>query len=81
MTDSPSGSSDADDPGSETRSHRLHALFEDVTGTTEVVTEQEATASSRDVDGETTTLSEDVRTTMTDDGLTDTIDDPEMGPE
>lgn len=80
MTDPPSRSSDTDDPGSETRCHQLNALFEDVTGTTEVVTEQEATASSRDVDGETTTLSEDVRTTVTDDGLTDAIDDPEMGP-
>lgn len=81
MTDPPQRPNETDDPASETRSRQLHTLFEDVTGTTELVTEQESSAASRDVHAAATTLSEYVQNAMSDDGLTDTIDDPEMGPE
>lgn len=81
MTDPPQRPHDPEDPAPETRSRPLHTLFEDVTGTTEVVAEQESSASSRDLDEATATLSEDVQAVMTDDGLTDTIDEPEVGPE
>lgn len=62
----------------ETRSRPLHTLFEDVTGTTEVVAEQESAASSRDIDEATTTLSKYVQTVLMDDGLKNTIDEPDM---
>lgn len=81
MTDPRQRPNDTDDPAAETRSSPLRTLFEDVTRTTEVVDEQESVAASRDIDATTRTLSEYVQTVMTDDGLTDTIDEPARGPE
>lgn len=51
----------------------LQRLFEDVTGTEEVVDEQEPDASSRDATDEPE-LSSDAM----DDGLTEAIDDPDV---
>lgn len=80
MTDPPQRPNESDNPVPKTRSRPLPTTFEDVTGTTEVVAEQESPASARDIDEATTALSEYVQTVMTNDGLGDSIDEPEMGP-
>ena len=61
------------------RHERFLALFTEVTGTDELVDEQESMESTRLVDDTTTALSEYVMVAMSDDGLIDTIDEPERG--
>lgn len=59
------------------RRERLLAVFKDVTGADELVVTQEEMNSSRVIDETTTSLSNYVTATMTDDGLTDAIDESE----
>lgn len=60
MPDPPQRQSKIDEPVGEPRSGPLHALFEDVTGSAEIVADQEPSASTRDDDA-TTALSEYVK--------------------
>ena len=63
----------------ETRADRLRTLFVDVTGTDEVVVEQNVDFPSRDVDDDAVSISTYVAAVTKNDGLTDTIDDPDLG--
>lgn len=56
------------------------SLFLDVAGTEELVDEQEEQDVSRDVDEDTASLSSYVTSVAKEDGLVDTIDEPESGP-
>lgn len=68
---------DGGEESTDLQQRRLQTLFVDVTGTEEVVDEQEETDSSRPVDGDATAVSEYVTTVLSEDGLSDTIDDPD----
>lgn len=64
---------------SKARADRLRTLFVDVTGTDEIVVEQNVEFPSRDVDDDTVSMSTYVAAVTKNDGLTDTIDDPDLG--
>lgn len=68
---------DGGEESADLKQRRLQTLFVDVTGTEEVVDEQEEADSSRPVDGSATAVSEYVTTVISEDGLSDTIDDPD----
>lgn len=71
-TESVSDSFDAD---ASAEQGRLRALFVDVTGTEEVVTERESTAGSRYLENAATGVSAYVTDIARNDGLADTVDD------
>lgn len=70
------GGRDLDGDG-DTRQCGLCELFVDVTGVEEVVDGQETGPSKRSVDTDTASLAETVTAVARDDGLTDTIDEPD----
>lgn len=64
----------------EADANRFQALFLDVTGTEEVVEEQASTAATRYVDADTASAAARAATAAREDGLTETIDEPDDSP-
>lgn len=73
------GGADDEREAEETEEGGYRSLFLDVAGTTELVDEQEEQDVSRDVDDDTASLSSYVASVAKEDGLVDTIDEPESG--
>lgn len=65
--------------GTDARQRRLHELFVDVTGVEELVDDQETTPAKQSVDADADSITETVTAVAQDDGLTDTIDEPDTG--
>lgn len=59
------------------RLNQFRTLFVDVTGTEEVVDEQHVAVASREIDDDAASIATYVAAVTKDDGLTDTIDEPE----
>lgn len=69
-----------DEDEAETDADRFQALLLDVTGTEEVVEQQESTAASRYVDADTASAAATATAAAREDGLTETIDEPDDSP-